>query len=214
VTTAELRLPLLAALPDGDGPARTAFHALVARAKAGEREAFGELLERHLPAARRLALAALGRQADADEAVQDASIVAWRKLGSLEADAAFRSWFLRIVWRKALDRRRSLRCLIMRFIPDHPAARPGIDDRPSSEAGPEARFLSSELERAAARLVRTLPRRLRDPFLLAVSGDHRYDEIAALLGIPVGSVKWRVSEARRLVRIKLERQGWLRGGSR
>lgn len=62
---------------------------LVARARDGEREAFGELLQRHLPAARRLALAALGRPADADEAVQDASLAAWKALASLETDEAF-----------------------------------------------------------------------------------------------------------------------------
>jgi RNA polymerase sigma-70 factor (ECF subfamily) len=173
------------------------------------------LLECHLPAARRLALAALGRQADADEAVQDASIAAWRRLDSLEADGAFRAWFLRIVWRKALDRRRSIRSLIGRFIPDQEQGGVRIDQRPAVEAGPEARVLTSELEEATTRILRALPRRLRDPFLLAVSGDHRYEEIAALLGIPIGSVKWRVSEARKLVRIKLERRGLLgEGGPR
>jgi RNA polymerase sigma-70 factor (ECF subfamily) len=214
VTTAELRLPLLAEIPDAERADSPVHDVLVARARAGEREAFGDLLERHLPAARRLALAALGRQADADEAVQEASIVAWRRLDSLAADGAFRGWFLRIVWRKALDRRRSVRALMLRFIPERPDAGGGIADRPTSDAGPEASVLSSELERAAEGLLRALPRRLRDPFLLAMSGDHRYHEIARLLGIPVGSVKWRVSEARRLVRAKLERQGLLARGGR
>ena len=49
-------------------------------------------------------------------------------------------------------------------------------------------------------MVKALPRKLRDPFLLAASGDHRYEEIATLLGIPIGTVKWRISEARRMIR--------------
>jgi DNA-directed RNA polymerase specialized sigma24 family protein len=43
--------------------------------------------------------------------------------------------------------------------------------------------------------------------LLAQSGACSYDEIAAILGVPVGTVKWRVSEARRLVRLRLRELG-------
>jgi RNA polymerase sigma-70 factor (ECF subfamily) len=185
---------------------------LVARARAGDRDAFGELLQRHLPAARRLALAALGRPADADESVQDASLAAWRALADLESDQAFRSWFLRIVWRKALDRRRSLRALLRRVVGLDDGMHGGALEPPAPERGIEAVTIEGEMARAATRIVRALPRRLRDPFLLAASGDHRYEEIAALLEVPVGTVKWRVSEARRLARAKLERLGW--GGHR
>ena len=41
--------------------------------------------------------------------------------------------------------------------------------------------------------------KLRDTLLLAASGEHGYDEIAAMLGVPVGTVKWRVAEARKLI---------------
>ena len=77
----------------------------------------------------------------------------------------------------------------------------------ASEPSPDAQLISRELERAIAQVVRALPRKLRDPFLLAASGDHRYEEIATLLGIPAGTVKWRISEARRLIRLKLDRLG-------
>ena len=52
---------------------------------------------------------------DADEAVQDASVAAWTRLDALQDPAAFRGWFMRIVWRKAIDRRRSLRSWFDRF---------------------------------------------------------------------------------------------------
>ena len=57
-------------------------------------------------------------------------------------------------------------------------------------------------------MIQSLPARLRDPFLLAASGEHRYEDIATLLGIPLGTVKWRVAEARRVLREKLERVGF------
>ena len=77
----------------------------------------------------------------------------------------------------------------------------------AAEPSPDAMLISRELEMAIAQVVRALPRKLRDPFLMAASGDHRYEEIAALLAIPIGTVKWRISEARRLIRMKLDRLG-------
>ena len=182
---------------------------LVALACAGDRTAFGRLIEDHLPAARRVALAAVGHPSDADEAVQEASIAAWKRIGALQDPAAFRGWFMRIVWRKALDRRRSLRTWFERF------GATTIDSRGASlveyaAPGPsaDAVLISRQLERAIAQMIKALPRQLRDPFLLAASGDHQYDEIATLLAIPIGTVKWRISEARRLIRLKLERLGY------
>jgi len=178
---------------------------LVALARTGDRAAFGRLIEGHLTAARRLALAAVGQPMDADEAVQEASVAAWTRLDALQDPAAFRGWFMRIVWRKAIDRRRSLRSWFDRF------GTAATDERPmafaAADPAPDAVLISRELELAIAQVVKALPRKLRDPFLLAASGDHRYEEIAALLGMPIGTVKWRISEARRLLRIKLERLG-------
>ena len=178
---------------------------LVALARTGDRAAFGRLLEDHLTAARRLALAAVGQAMDADEAVQEASVAAWTRLDALQDPAAFRAWFMRIVWRKAIDRRRSLRSWFDRF------GASSSDDRPmefpAGDPAPDSALISRELELAITHVVKALPKKLRDPFLLAASGDHRYEEIATLLAIPIGTVKWRISEARRLIRIKLDRMG-------
>ncbi len=55
--------------------------------------------------------------------------------------------------------------------------------------------------------IRHLPPKLRDALLLAQSGEHTYDEMGAMLGAPTGTIKWRVSEARRQVRARLSAQG-------
>jgi RNA polymerase sigma-70 factor (ECF subfamily) len=179
---------------------------LVTLARTGDRAAFGVLIDRHLTAARRVALAAVGQQTDADEAVQDASVAAWRRLDGLNNPEAFRGWFLRIVWRKAIDRRRSLRSWFDRF-----SSSTGEDDRAIEMAAPGATpdqlLISRELSMAIAQVVRSLPRKLRDPFLLAASGDHRYEDIALMLGAPLGTVKWRIAEARRVIRLKLDHLG-------
>ena len=74
---------------------------LVALARTGDPAAFGRLINGHLGAARRVALAAVGQPMDADEAVQEASVAAWTRLDALHDPAAFGGWFMRIVWRKA-----------------------------------------------------------------------------------------------------------------
>jgi RNA polymerase sigma-70 factor (ECF subfamily) len=207
VTLAQLSVPMLATAAPRDA-ADPEVARLVALATAGDRVAFGRLIEDHLPAARRVALAAVGQPGEADEAVQEASVAAWKRLDALQEPGAFRGWFMRIVWRKALDRRRSLRSWFERFggAAIDPGGTPQLE-HPSSDPGPDAVLMSRELEAAIAQVIKALPRRLRDPFLLAASGDHRYEEIATMLGTPIGTVKWRISEARRLTRLKLERLG-------
>jgi RNA polymerase sigma-70 factor (ECF subfamily) len=68
--------------------------------------------------------------------------------------------------------------------------------------------MAGELRRELTALVGSLPRKLRDALLLAASGEYSYEEIASMLAIPVGTLKWRVSEARRVLRVKLEAKGF------
>ena len=209
MNAADLALPMLMdrfGEPDSDAVVvNPEVVRLVALARTGDRAAFGRLIEDHLSAARRLALAAVGQPMDADEAVQEASVAAWTRLDALQDPAAFRGWFMRIVWRKAIDRRRSVRTWLERFGVSSSENRPM--EFAAGDPSPDAVLISRELEVAIGQVVRALPKKLRDPFLLAASGDHRYEEIALLLGIPVGTVKWRISEARKMIRAKLERLG-------
>lgn len=189
-------------MPDARLDAETTRLAL--QAQGGSAEAFCALIDLHERAARRVAVAALGNVAEADEAVQEACLTAWQRIAHLDDARAFRAWLLRITWRKALDRRRSVRAWLKRFAVSTPPAFANVADRQRSVV---EELLSEERDRVIARAIRSLPTRLRDPFLLAASGEHRYDDIASMLGIPVGTVKWRVSEARRVLREKLTRLG-------
>ncbi len=206
VSLAELALPMLTMASSEAAEANPEVVRLVALARTGDRAAFGRLIEEHLTAARRVALAAVGQPSDADEAVQEASVAAWKRLDALNDPNAFRGWYMRIVWRKAIDRRRSLRSWFDRF------GSSTTDDQrpmefPSADPSPDAILISRELAIAIAQVVKALPPKLRDPFLLAASGDHRYEEIATMLGAPVGTIKWRIAEARRVIRMKLDRLG-------
>jgi RNA polymerase sigma-70 factor, ECF subfamily len=140
--------------------------------------------------------------------VQEACLTAWRRIDRLDDPAAFRAWLLRITWRKAIDRRRSLATWIKRIRRDHADDDDPFENLPVGGDAPDDALLSRERDRLVAELIRSLPPRLRDPFLLAASGEHRYDDIATLLGIPLGTVKWRMAEARRVLKDKLVRLGF------
>jgi RNA polymerase sigma-70 factor, ECF subfamily len=191
---------------------------LAIQAQAGDADAFCALVDLHQRAARRVAAAALHNHADADEAVQDACITAWQRIDRLDDPAAFRAWLLKITWRKALDRRRSIVAWLKRVhfegqVPGTSDAGAGARHHsPTSllvDTGVAAdeQLVTLERDRIVAQMIRSLPARLRDPFLLTVGSEQRYEDVAEMLGLPVGTLKWRVSEARRVLREKLARVG-------
>jgi RNA polymerase sigma-70 factor (ECF subfamily) len=184
---------------------------LVRLAQAGDAEAFGRLVERNRHAVHRAVAAALGSAADADDVAQEAFVTAYRKLAGYRGESSFRTWLLSIAWRKALDRRRSLARWMRLTISPDPIAEGSTDmlERlPSPQPSIDDRLAGNELHRQVTRLIRALPRKLRDALLLAVPGTFTYDEIGRMLGVPVGTVKWRVSEARRLLKEKLVAMGY------
>ena len=183
---------------------------LVLRAQAGDAHAFGELVERNRRAVYRAALAALGSSAEADDAAQDAFVMAYRKLHSFRGDALFRTWLLAIAWRKALDRRKSMARWLKLTITAPEAgtdAADWIEQMPGDLRTQEDDLAALQLQRTVKRLIRTLPRKLRDALLLAGSGEYTYEQIGHILGVPIGTVKWRVSEARRVLKQKLAAVG-------
>lgn len=183
--------------------------ALVERARAGDAEAFGDLVDRHREAVFRAALAALRDPAEADDVAQDAFLLAFRKLQSFRGESSFRTWILTITWRTALRRRRGWGRWLRRFSPHATGAAEAYapaDMRPD----PEAAAGQAELAVHVQRLLGGLPSRLRDPLLLLATGDHGYGEMSALLGVPVGTLKWRVAEARRLLKARLSALGYER----
>ncbi len=71
----------------------------------------------------------------------------------------------------------------------------------------EQAVLDAELRNQLRRLVSRLAPKLRDALLLAATGEHTMEEIAVILGIPTGTVKWRIAEARKRVKVGLEARG-------
>jgi len=183
---------------------------LVARARQGDPAAFGALVDRHRSAVYRAALAALGSHAEAEDAAQEAFLLAYRRLNGFRGDASFKTWLLTIAWHQAINRRRSMTRFLRQIV--QPARdedqESTLEQLPAREASPEDAAARGQLHRAIRAAIRSLAPKLRDALLLAQSGDHSYAEIGAMLDVPVGTIKWRVSEARKLVKARLRERGY------
>lgn len=190
---------------------RPEVRALVAAARAGDRAAFEELVSLHYRSVFRTAMAALQRSEDAEDVTQDAFVLAWRKIAGFRGDSSFKTWLLTIVWRQALDKRRSRTTWWQRTSsgrtgngrPDEPGT-DEIERMASLEADPERVTEARHRVKQVRALIEGLSPKLRDTLLLAASGEYGYDEIASMLGVPLGTVKWRVAEARRIIQGRLE----------
>ena len=200
-----LRVAPLAEMPVSEGRDPAEVRVLLEAARAGSREAFGELVTLHERSVFRVALTALGNRDDALDAAQDAFVLAWRKLNGFRGEAAFRTWLLTIAWRKALDHRRARQIGWRRTrTPSGSDDIDPIDALAAADADPERTALARDLARRARREIAQLSPKLKDALLLAASGEYSYGEIAAMLRVPLGTVKWRVSEARKIVTTRLE----------
>jgi RNA polymerase sigma-70 factor, ECF subfamily len=173
---------------------------LVEQARLGDRTAFGELVIRHQAAVVRTARSVCRSREDAEDVAQEALVAAWHKLDGFRGDAQFKTWLLAITWRHALSSRESLwrRLRRLRSTEDEDYREPVLPERPI-----EDRLADQALIRAVEALVREMPSKLREPLLLAANGDCTYEEMSVMLGVPAGTLKWRVMEARRRLKQQL-----------
>ena len=169
--------------------------ALVRRAAMGDATAFEALVATRLDRCYRLALSILGNASDAADATQDGFVSAWRQLPRLRDPSAFDGWLNRIVANAARMSRRHrtrLREVGVAF-PDAPGDAIEVD-RPDPEAGRQIDrvVLSDAIGRAFDRL----PERYRLILVLHHVEERPVTEIARTLGVAVGTVKWRLHQAR------------------
>lgn len=173
---------------------------LAALANAGDAEAFGELVTRYAPQARRLARTILLDPDDADDAAQDGFLAAWRHLGRYDPGRPFGPWLLRIVANAAADRRRRRRVRQTEELSPVAATR---------DPGPAAEADRSTLRAAFTAALRDLPERQRTAIVLFDVEGYSHAEIAAVLRVPEGTVRSDVFHARRTLREPLAAwRGW------
>jgi len=168
---------------------------LVLQCQEGESEALETLIARWQPRFMRLAWRLTSEREAARDIVQDAWLAIVRGLGRLDDPARFRSWAYRIVKNKCADwtRRRVV----------HRAATEELRDRATELAGidPADRDETTRLRRS----IQGLPEEQRIILSLHYSEEMSIVEIAAVLGVPAGTVKSRLFHARNRLKEALER---------
>jgi RNA polymerase sigma-70 factor (ECF subfamily) len=176
---------------------------LVEQARNGDREAFDALVRQKVDAVYGTALAILGHEADAQDAVRDAFVAAWRSIRTLRDPERFDAWFGRILVNAC---RMTLRRRKVRQIEVHDGSVDGASDG-HQRAAPGAPL--AELAASADGFDRAFGRLTVDERALLVLR-HRDDmpigDIAAVLGIPAGTVKSRLFSARRALERALARE--------
>ncbi len=169
--------------------------ALVARLARGEREAVDQLYARFGRPLYAFVQGIVGDAGLAEEIVQDTFVAAWRGAAGFEARSSVSSWLFAIARRQARDRLRRTR---PELVPVEELAA-----QPAGEPGPEAAALSSADRKQLRAALYRLPAVHRECLVLAFVAELSGPEIAAVLGIPEGTVKSRLHAARRAMREQL-----------
>jgi len=166
---------------------------LVARAKSGDEHAFAELAGQYRTRLWSICLRVTGNEYDAEDALQEALTAAWLNLAGFRSDARFGTWAYRIASNAAIAvvrrRRDTPTDLADRF--DQPVAHDFADQL-------------ADRDRVTAALA-VLGEQFREAIVLREYADLSYEEIAAHQGVPVQTVKSRLSRARAAVLAELRR---------
>lgn len=153
---------------------------LIRRAKAGDRQAFDDLISPLMTQAFRLAYGILFDRGAAEDAVQEAALRSWRKLANLRLGTEMRPWFLAIVVNQCRDVIGGRWWSVIR-LPSTP-----LKDAASYEDSVE---VGADLRAA----LRRLPFNQREVLVLRFYGDLTVEHIAAMVGVPAGTVKSRLN---------------------
>jgi RNA polymerase sigma-70 factor, ECF subfamily len=160
--------------------------ALIARAKEGDRAAYEGLLTAATRSASRLAFAMLQDRSQAEDAMQEAALRAWRRLTNLRAGSRFEPWFMGIVANQCKEIRRGRWWQIARLYDSMPA-----------EASDESVWLEGEDLRRA---INELPFDQRAAVLLHFHADMPLSDVATALGVSTSGAKKRINRALKRLR--------------
>ncbi len=192
-----------------DEEARAGEARLLERCRAGDLEAFDELVALHQGRIFNLCCWMLGDRDEAGDAAQDAFVRAWRAIGSFRADAAFGTWMHRIAVNVCLDARARrgrapLTYSALERPDDQGQSRPF--DPPDEADTPDKALMRRERRQAVLKALAALPEHHRAVVVLFDIQGHSYEEAALALELPMGTLKSRLNRARAALKKALEDQ--------
>lgn len=174
---------------------------LVERAKAGDKSAFSQLVERFRPRIYALGLHLTGSRSEADDITQEAFLRAYHQIGTFEGRSQFFTWLYRIAVNRALNGRRDgARRRTVGLEDPRVAAAIAVDAYGDPRRAAELRQTYVRLVAALDALSPTL----RSTVVLVSLQGMSHDEAGVILGCPPGTVAWRMHEARGKLRTAIE----------
>ncbi|MFL6633678.1 MAG: RNA polymerase sigma factor [Massilia sp.] len=186
--------------------------ALLRRIRAGDRDAFTDLMRRFNRRLYRVARSVLRDDAEAEDALQDAYLQAYRALPTFRGESALGTWLTRIVVNAALMRQRKTGRLAevielgADFGSDDAAVTRPANVRLDEPAQPELAALRAQTRRLIEAGIDKLPAAFRTVFVLRAVEELTVEETAATLGIPEATVRTRHFRARAMLREALARE--------
>lgn len=181
----------------GRNSAEEPDEALLRKAAAGDAEAFARLADRHTEALFRLAYSLVGNRTDAEDVLQEAFLGAYQGAKGFQGRSQVRTWLGQIVARQAAALRRSKR--VRKTLPLETQPPTGV------ESGNESLVDTRE---DLTQVLEQMTPEYREVIVLREFGNMAYEEIAAALGLPRGTVESRLFRARAELRELLGDQGY------
>ena len=176
------------------------LRAWIAQAQDGDVRAFERLMAAHLSQVRRFARAFARSDADADDLAQEALVKVYKSLRSFRFQSPFPTWLYSVVRHVFIDNTRGR-------VGQARAREQALDDEhaqlPDTTDTPHESLARGEERQRLWRALRQLPVDFRTSVVLFDVEGHTYEEVAALEGIAMGTVKSRISRGRALLRTLL-----------
>lgn len=183
---------------------------LIEKFKAGEHEAFDQLVEKYSGRAYQIAYGILGSRQDAEEVAQDVFVRIHRALPRFRGDSEFTTWMYRIAmnlarnkyrWNKSRGSQRNVSIDAPLDGTDDPDAK--RLDVVEARLAPDEKASLDELEQRALAELENLPELYRQALMLRNVDELSYEDIADLLGCKLGTIKSRIARAREELRKRL-----------
>lgn len=159
---------------------------------------FRDLVRRHQKSLQAFIVRRIGNAGDAEELTQQAFVAAAESIAGFRGESALSTWLYGVAMN-----------LVRNYLAREPARRyrfegdAALEDVRCSSASPEERLAGTQRVTALEREMQALPSAMRDVLMLVALREMSYEEAAVLLGVPVGTVRSRLSRARDLLRKRL-----------
>jgi RNA polymerase sigma-70 factor, ECF subfamily len=170
---------------------------LVSDGLQGDEGAFEILFSRYRPILYRLAHRVLRNHEEAEDAVQNCSLVAFRKLKSFKYEGAFRSWLARIVVNEAITILRKRKRTYLSECPILPEREEAADSFPHPGLNPEQILVQKQAARAFMHKLSQLSWEQRAILLLCEIHEYTMEEAGAMLQVPPSAIRSRLFRARK-----------------